>query len=1066
MSWKNAISEFVPPSPRNVGSSFGRRSRLQQQLQQLRRQKTKLQALREQRERDFCLYFNIPDPRHIRGPTSAKRRPAIQSPASTAIRSVSAPSVDRARKAWTTRKKCEIRAESGEVFSFTPADYSSDDLGTDDENADGNDSTVSGPDDNCAHTDGQNMAYDRGSDDAETASEKGFYSCLSETSTSSATRLSFPSLPFSLHLLEYLQIEVFSNWGDNDLVGISHLKLCLEAAETSLVPIVEVQLYRSSRLDSDPASQKIANATEEPHLFCTQNTLPLTVRVLFDISRTPSEARYAVIKIGNYYGTSRFAAGVRECRLMAITSQAQTHVLFEGELQKACEHSEAVDSNCFRFSLQNEAEEPFRMAKCVGELATNVLQCLEEACEFSFAPSPSLSPGSPIWHSSAESGRQRFDAIEMSWGSLELFNRLQAGRLAVNAQLNSLPGIDESLSIVRDSLEDTASVDGSETSVEIDGKPDTYFINDPAAGNEGETTDEDFSIPELPVGNELLLDILSTWGDPHYVGLTSIQVFTADGLEISRECRISAYPPDINILPQFSSDPRVAVNLIDGVNETQDRTHMWLIPFTPGGHHWLRLVLPENAEPIAMIRIWNYNESRVHSSRGARDIKIFLDRKCIFRGQISRSSGLERGKPQEFGETILFTTDEAVLQRIAEHDQAFLRDIEEEEEEEDDDLNHMVVSEGLSDGESAATDAEGVKTRWLDLRLLNAWDGGKCGCIGIAGIKLLADPDGRKEARVWLTCQIDPPVSQFWVDPNTLTDGLNHTTDENHMWTAKFTESVGLQLRFWLIPPDIDLVVEEQEVVDPPTLYGIRLWNYNAPKQCGRASGVKFFQILDDRGRCLGNLFGQEGPFLLKPGPGHLKYDFSQQFLFADLSGTTWNYFPDSIFVLEISLLSNWGDEERIGLSGLQLLGCRSEILPIQPEQVYLHPGVVSELDLLWSNGDVWNPKRLVRTTVAGGDCPSSWSMPINPRGPNQIFVVFDRPVRLVGARIWNYCNRGETSMGARDISIRLDDQLVFAGTLPEYETASPNKPILIGWDTKRKPIANRRAQDTYICTA
>ncbi|VDN13061.1 unnamed protein product [Dibothriocephalus latus] len=445
----------------------------------------------------------------------------------------------------------------------------------------------------------------------------------------------------------------------------------------------------------------------------------------------------------------------------------------------------------------------------------------------------------------------------MSWGSLELFNRLQAGRLDVTAD------------------------------------------------NEG---DEDFSIPELPVGRELLLDILSTWGDPHYVGLTSIQVFTADGLEISRSCSISAYPPDINILPQFSSDPRVATNLLDGVNETQDQTHM-----------------------------------------GVRDINIFLDRKCIFRGQISRSSGLERGKPQEFGETILFTTDEAVLQRIAQHDPAFLRDIEEEEEEEEEteegeEPNQMVVGERLGEGEPAATEAQGVKTRWLDLRLLTAWDGGECGYIGLAGIKLLADPGGKKEARVWLTHQVDSPACNFRVDSHALTDGINHTTDEDHMWTAKFTEDVGLQLRFWLIPPNGGLEdkeeEEEEEENDIPTLYGIRLWNYNVPKQWKCASGVKFFQILDDRGRCLGNLFGQEGPFLLRPGPGHLKYDFSQWFLLADIGGTTWNYSPASTFVLEISLHSNWGDEERIGLSGLQLLGCKNETIVIRPEQVFLHPGV------------------------------------------------------------------------------------------------------------------------------
>ena len=42
-------------------------------------------------------------------------------------------------------------------------------------------------------------------------------------------------------------------------------------------------------------------------------------------------------------------------------------------------------------------------------------------------------------------------------------------------------------------------------------------------------SDEEFAIPELPSGQELIIHILSTWGDHHYVGLNGLDVFTSTG---------------------------------------------------------------------------------------------------------------------------------------------------------------------------------------------------------------------------------------------------------------------------------------------------------------------------------------------------------------------------------------------------------------------------------------------------------------------------------------------------------------------------------------------------------
>ena len=67
--------------------------------------------------------------------------------------------------------------------------------------------------------------------------------------------------------------------------------------------------------------------------------------------------------------------------------------------------------------------------------------------------------------------------------------------------------------------------------------------------------------------------------------------------------QISAEPSDINVLPEYSNDPRVVTNLIDGITQTRDDLHMWLTPFTPQKDHliYIEFTIPY---ALAMIRIW------------------------------------------------------------------------------------------------------------------------------------------------------------------------------------------------------------------------------------------------------------------------------------------------------------------------------------------------------------------------------------------------------------------------------------------------------------------------------
>ena len=75
-----------------------------------------------------------------------------------------------------------------------------------------------------------------------------------------------------------------------------------------------------------------------------------------------------------------------------------------------------------------------------------------------------------------------------------------------------------------------------------------------------------------------------------------------------------------------------------------------------------------------MLRIWNYNKSRVHSSRGAKLVSVFLDDQPIFHGEIQRASELGENGKETYGDTIMFSMDENILCSISENDELFLND--------------------------------------------------------------------------------------------------------------------------------------------------------------------------------------------------------------------------------------------------------------------------------------------------------------------------------------------------------------------------------------------------------
>lgn len=268
-------------------------------------------------------------------------------------------------------------------------------------------------------------------------------------------------------------------------------------------------------------------------------------------------------------------------------------------------------------------------------------------------------------------GRKKNESLQESWDSLTYFSKKSKSRLAqagasiLDFPLSNSPGEKGTVEQDISPLYETASF-ASQSLAESMVMDKTYPAPQPAC------EDNIVQIPTLPRGRILRLEILSTWGDPYYVGLHGIEVFDEDGVEI-KPISIAATPPSINVLPEYDSDPRTAEKLVDGVYCTCDELHAWLAPYEAGTQeHSIILELSEIVDPsptLSMLRIWNYNKSRAHSYRGARRVRASLDGTPIFDGEIRKAPGMLENAASA-SEMILFTVSEDLISKIEKNDKA------------------------------------------------------------------------------------------------------------------------------------------------------------------------------------------------------------------------------------------------------------------------------------------------------------------------------------------------------------------------------------------------------------
>ena len=131
--------------------------------------------------------------------------------------------------------------------------------------------------------------------------------------------------------------------------------------------------------------------------------------------------------------------------------------------------------------------------------------------------------------------------------------------------------------------------------------------------------------------------------------------------------------------------------------------------------------------------------------------------------------------------------------------------------------------------------------------------------------------------------------------------------------------------------------------------------------------------------------------------------------------------------VLTLTFLATWGDEDYLGLSGVEVIGVEGLPLTITGEMLSARPASLNELE--HCEGDYRTVDKLVDGVNITTDDRHMWLIPFESGRSHTLTITFPDLTQLIGLKIYNYNKCHDDSFrGARGVSISLDNSSLCQG--------------------------------------